>query len=72
MEIRTSIRFLCDDRCRGILFERGASFSGRRILGANPAAEQNCATCHFDAESVLDSEALVIIGLVQHGNGRIA
>ena len=30
---------------------------------ANPAAEQNCATCHFDADPVRDSEALVISGL---------
>jgi hypothetical protein len=30
---------------------------------ANPAAEQNCATCHFDADPVRDSESLVIIGL---------
>jgi len=30
---------------------------------ANPAAEQNCATCHFDADPVLDSEALIISGL---------
>jgi hypothetical protein len=30
---------------------------------ANPAAEQNCATCHFDADPVRDSAALVISGL---------
>lgn len=30
---------------------------------ANPAAEQNCASCHFDADPVRDSESLVIIGL---------
>jgi len=30
---------------------------------ANPAAEQNCATCHFDADPIRDSEALVISGL---------
>ena len=30
---------------------------------ANPAAEQNCATCHFGADPVRDSEALVIDGL---------
>ena len=30
---------------------------------ANPAAEQNCATCHFDADPVRDSEALVVEGL---------
>jgi hypothetical protein len=30
---------------------------------ANPAAEQNCASCHFDAAPVRDSESLVIIGL---------
>ena len=30
---------------------------------ANPAAEQNCATCHFGADPVRDSEALVIGGL---------
>ena len=30
---------------------------------ANPAAEQNCATCHFDADPVHESEALVIDGL---------
>ncbi len=33
---------------------------------ANPAAEQNCATCHFDAEPIRDSEALVISGLPLH------
>jgi hypothetical protein len=32
---------------------------------ANPAAEQNCASCHFDADPVRDSEALVIYGLPQ-------
>jgi hypothetical protein len=30
---------------------------------ANPAAEQNCATCHFDFDAVRDSTALVIDGL---------
>jgi hypothetical protein len=30
---------------------------------ANPAAEQNCATCHFDTDPVRDSAALVISGL---------
>ena len=30
---------------------------------ANPAAEQNCASCHFDADPVRDSESLLIIGL---------
>ena len=30
---------------------------------ANPAAEQNCASCHFDADPVRDSESLFIIGL---------
>ncbi len=30
---------------------------------ANPAAEQNCATCHFDADPIRDSEALAISGL---------
>jgi hypothetical protein len=30
---------------------------------ANPAAEQNCATCHFDADPIRDSAALVISGL---------
>jgi hypothetical protein len=30
---------------------------------ANPAAEQNCATCHFGDEPVRDSAALVIDGL---------
>jgi len=30
---------------------------------ANPAAEQNCATCHFGADPVYDSAALVIDGL---------
>ena len=30
---------------------------------ANPAAERNCATCHFDVDPVRDSEALVIDGL---------
>jgi hypothetical protein len=30
---------------------------------ANPAAEQNCATCHFDADPVADSRTLVINGL---------
>ncbi len=30
---------------------------------ANPAAEQSCATCHFDADPVRDSAALVISGL---------
>jgi hypothetical protein len=30
---------------------------------ANPAAEQNCATCHFDFDPVRDSTALVIDGL---------
>ncbi len=30
---------------------------------ANPTAEQNCATCHFDADPIRDSEALVISGL---------
>ena len=30
---------------------------------ANPAAEQNCATCHFGTDPVPDSEALVIKGL---------
>ena len=30
---------------------------------ANPAAEQNCATCHFDADPIRDSKALVISGL---------
>ena len=30
---------------------------------ANPAAEQNCATCHFDDEPLRDSEMLVIRGL---------
>ncbi len=32
---------------------------------ANPAAEQNCATCHFDIDPVRDSAALVIDGLPQ-------
>jgi hypothetical protein len=32
---------------------------------ANPAAEQNCASCHFDADPVRDSESLIIIGLPQ-------
>jgi hypothetical protein len=30
---------------------------------ANPAAEQNCATCHFEIDPVHDSAALVIDGL---------
>jgi hypothetical protein len=30
---------------------------------ANPAAEQHCASCHFDADPVRDSAALVIDGL---------
>lgn len=30
---------------------------------ANPAAEQNCTTCHFDADPIRDSEALMISGL---------
>ena len=30
---------------------------------ANPASEQNCATCHFGSDPVHDSEALVIDGL---------
>lgn len=30
---------------------------------ANPAAEQNCATCHFDDDPVRESETLVIDGL---------
>jgi hypothetical protein len=33
---------------------------------ANPAAEQNCATCHFGDEPVRDSAALVIEGLPRH------
>ena len=32
---------------------------------ANPAAEQHCASCHFDADPVLESEALIIDGLPQ-------
>ena len=32
---------------------------------ANPAADQNCASCHFGADPVLDSETLVIDGLPQ-------
>lgn len=32
---------------------------------ANPAAEQNCATCHFGAEPIRDSRALRIDGLPQ-------
>jgi len=30
---------------------------------ANPGADQNCATCHFDAGPILDSAALAIEGL---------
>jgi hypothetical protein len=30
---------------------------------ANPAAEQNCATCHFGDDPVRESEALIIVGL---------
>lgn len=30
---------------------------------ADPDADRNCATCHFDAEPLLDSKALVIEGL---------
>ena len=30
---------------------------------ANPASEQNCATCHFGSDPIHDSEALVIDGL---------
>lgn len=30
---------------------------------ANPAAEQHCATCHFGAEPVIESAALVMEGL---------
>ncbi len=30
---------------------------------ANPAAEQNCATCHFDDDPVSESDVLVIDGL---------
>jgi len=30
---------------------------------ANPAAEQHCASCHFDADPVRDSVALVVEGL---------
>jgi hypothetical protein len=30
---------------------------------ANPATDQNCASCHFDTDPVRDSEALVINGL---------
>lgn len=32
---------------------------------ANPAAEQNCASCHFGAEPIIDSTALLIKGLPQ-------
>ncbi len=39
---------------------------------ANPAADQNCASCHFGADPVRDSEALVIDGLpVQPAPGAI-
>jgi hypothetical protein len=30
---------------------------------ANPAAEQHCATCHFESEPIRDSSALVVDGL---------
>ena len=32
---------------------------------ANPAADQNCASCHFDADPVVESAALVVRGLPQ-------
>lgn len=32
---------------------------------ANPAAEQNCASCHFDGAPIHDSEVLAIDGLPQ-------
>lgn len=35
---------------------------------ANPAIEQNCANCHFGAEPVLDSPALLIQGLPEKFN----
>ncbi len=41
----------------------GAYPDGAPWGAANPAAEQNCASCHFDAEPIADSEALVVSGL---------
>ena len=40
-----------------------ASPDGAPWGAANPAAVQHCASCHFGAEPVRDSEALVIDGL---------
>ncbi|MGI9203796.1 MAG: choice-of-anchor V domain-containing protein [Woeseiaceae bacterium] len=36
---------------------------------ANPSAEQNCATCHFDDDPVHDSDVLIIDGLPGHLEG---
>jgi len=41
----------------------GAFPDGAPWGAANPAAEQNCATCHFDYDPVFDSPALTIDGL---------
>ena len=43
----------------------GAFPDGAPWGAANPAADQNCASCHFDADPIVESAALVVRGLPQ-------